>query len=239
MRDIEWSWRPSNDPKMAERPDTPKKRIFLVDDHALVREWLGNLINQQRDLETCGEADNAPDAMKGIAASNPDVAIVDLMLKDSSGIELIKGLKSSCPNVAILVLSMHDESLYAERAIRGGARGYIMKREATRKVVEAIYRILEGKTYISDNLSSLLASRYVEGMGAAPVMGIQALSDREWEVFQLLGQGAEVSKIAETLQISAKTVHAHFTRMREKLRLRNSRELLREAVRRFQAGRSG
>ena len=223
---------------MPDHPVDDKKRIFLVDDHPLVREWLGNLINQRPDLVTCGEADNVRDALEGIAASKPDVAIVDLTLKDSLGLELIKELKISHPKVAILVLSMHDESLYAERAIRGGAKGYIMKQEATRKVIEAIYCILEGKTYISEALSEILTSRYLEGRSAAYSPSIEELSDREWEVFQLLGQGTAISKIAKMLQISTKTVHAHCARMREKLRLNNSRELLREALRWFQASGS-
>ena len=218
---------------MANHPVQSKKRVFLVDDHALVREWLGNLIRQQRDLTTCGEADNAKDAMEGIAATQPDVAIVDLTLTDSSGMDLIKDLNKSHPNVAILVLTMHDEMLHAERALRNGARGYIMKREATQKVIEAIYRILGGKIYISETMNEVLASRYMEGM-AATVSGIHDLSDREWEVFQRLGQGDGISTIAATLHISAKTVHAHCARMRAKLHLRSTRELLREAIRRFQ-----
>lgn len=224
---------------MTGKSTKSKKRIFLVDDHTLVRESLGNLINHRRDLVTCGEADNVVDAIQGIAATKPDVAIVDLTLRDSSGMELIKALKASQPGVAILVLTMHDEALYAERALRGGARGYIMKREATGKVVEAIYRLLEGKLYISDHLSEILAFRYMGGRGALPTPAVQELSEREWEVFQLLGQGESVSKIAQALKISTKTVHAHCAHMREKLRLRNSRELLREAIHCFQVGQSG
>jgi DNA-binding NarL/FixJ family response regulator len=220
---------------MANHPVEPKRRVFLVDDHALVREWLGSLIRQQRGLTTCGEADNARDALQGIASTQPDVAIVDLTLKDSSGLDLIKELNHSYPNVAVLVLTMHDETLYAERALRNGAQGYIMKREATQKVIEAIYRILGGKIYVSDQMNEFMSSRYLEGMASA-VPGIQDLSDREWEVFQLLGQGDGITTIAETLHISAKTVHAHCARMRAKLHLQSSRELLLEAIRRFQVG---
>src|SRR5713226_3678911 len=123
------------------RMNTNKKTVFLVDDHPLVREWLTNLINQQPDLEVCGEAESGPEAMQAILSLKPDIAIVDIALKDSSGIELIKDLKQSSPDVAVLVLSMHEESHYAERALRAGARGYIMKRETTRKVIAAIRKV--------------------------------------------------------------------------------------------------
>src|SRR6266404_1255044 len=145
-------------------PTPPRKRtVFLVDDHPLVREWLTNLINQQADLAVCGEAESGPQAMSGILAARPDVAIVDIALKDSSGIELIKDLKQSCPTVAVLVLSMHEESHYAERALRAGARGYLMKRETTRKVIAAIRQVLEGKHYVSENLAAAMAAQFVSG----------------------------------------------------------------------------
>src|SRR3989442_574631 len=127
-----------------------KRKVFLVDDHPLVREWLTNLINQQPDLVVCGESDRAPQALQAIAQSKPDVAIVDISLEDSSGIELIKTLKQVQPEVLVLVLSMHDESLYAERALRAGAKGYVMKRETTKKMIEAIRQVLEGKLYVSN-----------------------------------------------------------------------------------------
>src|SRR5436190_8084700 len=126
-------------------PSTMKRKVFLVDDHPLVREWLTNLINQQPDLMVCGETEGAPEALQTIPRIRPDVAIVDISLKDSSGLELIKSLKETHPEISVLVLSMHDEFLYAERALRAGARGYIMKRETTRNVVDAIRRVLDGK----------------------------------------------------------------------------------------------
>src|SRR2546427_10966243 len=141
----------------------PKRKVFLVDDHPLVREWLTNLINQQPDLAVCGESESAPEAFQAIAASKPDVAILDLSLKDSSGIELIKQLKESHPNVAVLVLSMHEEGHYAERALRAGAKGYVMKRETTRKVIDVVRRVLEGKLYISQKVAEVMAARLVQG----------------------------------------------------------------------------
>src|SRR5258708_6850957 len=145
-----------------------KRTVFLVDDHPLVREWLTNLINQQRDLTVCGEAESGPQAMRAILQREPDVVIVDISLKDSSGIELIKDIKRSRPNIAMLVLSMHEESHYAARALRAGAKGYIMKRETTRKVITAIRWVLEGKLYVSETLASAMSKQFAEGKTAAP-----------------------------------------------------------------------
>lgn len=209
----------------------PKSKVVLIDDHPLVREWLSNLIHQQPDLAVCGEAESAPAAMEVIAASKPDVAIVDISLKGSSGIELIKDIKAAHPRVAVIVLSMHDERLYAERALRAGARGYIMKRETTKKVIACIRRVLEGKLYVSDQLASLLAEKFVDGSAMSVQSPVEQLSDRELEVFQMLGEGQETRQIAESLHVSMKTVQAYCARIKEKLRLANATELLREAIR--------
>jgi DNA-binding NarL/FixJ family response regulator len=208
-----------------------KKRIFLVDDHPLVREWLTNLIHQQLDLTVCGEAESGPQALETIAALKPDIAIVDIALKDSSGIELIKDLKQRCPNIAVLVLSMHEESHYAERALRAGAKGYIMKRETTGKVIAAIRQVLDGKLYVSESIVSTMAAHFVEGKRLARGEPVEQLSDRELEVFELLGQGRGTRQIAETLHVSVKTVQAYCARIKEKLNLASATELLREAVR--------
>jgi DNA-binding NarL/FixJ family response regulator len=215
---------------MSPDSDKLKKTVFIVDDHPLVREWLTNLINQQSDLVVCGESENAPQAFAAIGECRPNVAIVDISLKDSSGLELIKSLKESHPSVAVLVLSMHDESHYAARALRAGARGYVMKRETTRKVVEAIRRILEGKLYVSEALTDVLSAHLLEskkGEGHSP---IEQLSDREMEVFDMLGRGLGTRQIAETLGISLKTVQAYCGRMKEKLNLNSGTDLLREAI---------
>ena len=208
-----------------------KKRIFLVDDHPLVREWLTNLIHQQSDLTVCGESESAPEALQAIAARRPEVAVVDLSLKDSSGIELIKDLKLRCPDVAVLVLSMHEESHYAERALRAGAKGYLMKRETTRTVIEAIRRILEGKLYISARVAEAVTARLVEGKSPMDASPVTQLSDRELEVFDLLGQGLGTREIAERLRVSLKTIQAYCARMKEKLQLTSATQLLREAIR--------
>ena len=211
--------------------DKHRKRVFLVDDHPLVREWLTNLINQQPDLSVCGESENAPQALQAISASKPHIAIVDLSLKDSSGIELIKALKEAQPSVAVLVLSMHDETHYAERALRAGAKGYVMKRETTRKVIEAIRRILEGKLYISEKVAEVLAGRLAEGRRPEGFSPVEQLSDRELEVFEMLGQGQGTRQISETLRVSVKTVQAYCARIKEKMNLSSATELLREAIR--------
>jgi len=161
----------------------------------------------------------------------PEIAIVDISLKSGSGIELIKNLKTVQPRVAVIVLSMHEEDLYAERALRAGARGYIMKRETARKVIAAIRQVLEGKLYLSERLTAMFAAKFVDAGAATVSPSITQLSDRELEVFQLLGQGYETRQIAESLNISMKTVQAFCARIKEKLNLTSATELLREAIR--------
>jgi len=214
-------------------PDTrsQKKSVFIVDDHPLVREWLTALINQQTDLTVCGEAATAAEAIGAIAASNPAVAIVDIALKDSSGIELIKDLKKTSPALTVLVLSMHEESQYAERALRAGAKGYVMKRETTKKVIDAIRRVLEGKFYLSDAVAQIITTQFVEGKTLATLSPVEQLSDRELAVFEMLGQGLGTRHIAQTLRVSIKTVQAYCARMKEKLNLHSATELVREAIR--------
>jgi len=208
-----------------------KHKIFLVDDHPLVREWLANLIHQQPDLLVCGEAETAPDALQSIGTEKPAVAIVDISLKNSSGIELIKQLGEIHPQVLVLVLSMHEEAHYAERALRAGARGYIMKRETSTKVIEAIRRVLAGKTYVSEAVAENMTTRLVKGRGAVSGSAVELLSDRELEVFEMLGQGLGTRQIAETLRVSIKTIQAYCARVKDKLHVSNATELLREAIR--------
>jgi len=208
-----------------------KKRIFLVDDHPLVREWLTQLINHQPDLVVCGEADSAPAALSGIAREQPDLSIVDISLKHSSGIELIKNLKELHASLPVLVLSMHDESLYAERALRAGARGYVNKGETAQKVVEAIRRILGGKLYISEKTLELMTVRTLSGKGAGNQSPVQLLSDRELEVFERLGRGLGTRQIAGEFGVSVKTIQAYCARIKDKLNLTSATGLLREAIR--------
>jgi DNA-binding NarL/FixJ family response regulator len=207
-----------------------KKRIFIVDDHPLVREWLANLIHQQPDLVVCGETESAPAALSTIGAAQPHLVIADINLKDSSGIELIKDLKKICPDVPVLVLSMHDESLYAERIFRAGARGYVNKRETAHKMIEAIRCVLEGKLYVSEKAGQILAGQSAPGR-AVNRTAIELLSDRELEVFDKLGQGIGTRQIAEDFHVSVKTIQAYCARIKEKLNLTSATELLREAFR--------
>jgi DNA-binding NarL/FixJ family response regulator len=207
-----------------------KKRILLVDDHPLVREWLANLIHQQPDLTVCGETESAPTALSAVATAKPDLIIADINLKNSSGIELIKNLKELHPNIPVLVLSMHDESLYAERVFRAGAHGYVNKRETAQKMIEAIRRVLEGKPYVSQKAAEILAAKTIRGQ-AVSRSAIELLSDRELEVFDKLGQGIGTKQIAEDFRVSVKTIQEYCARIKEKLNLNNATELLREAVR--------
>jgi DNA-binding NarL/FixJ family response regulator len=209
-----------------------KSRIFLVDDHPLVREWLTNLINQQSDLEVCGEAENAAQALRGISTAKPKLAIIDISLNAASGLELVKDLCIQHPSVAPLVLSMHEEELYAERAMRAGARGYVRKRETSKNILAAIRRVLEGGIYVSEKLSNAMALKFLKGHEAVgiPRSRVEQLSDRELEVFQLLGQGKSTSEIADELHLSLKTVQAYCVRAKEKLGLTTAVELLREAI---------
>jgi DNA-binding NarL/FixJ family response regulator len=209
-----------------------RNRIFLVDDHPLVREWLTNLVNQQPDLQVCGEAETAADALRGIAATKPKLAIIDISLNAASGLELVKDLCIQHPSVAPLILSMHEEELYAERAMRAGARGYVRKRETSKNILAAIRRVLEGGIYVSEKLSNAMALKFLKGQEGAGVARsrVEQLSDRELEVFHLLGQGRSTSQIAEHLHISLKTVQAYCVRAKEKLGFTTAAELLREAI---------
>jgi DNA-binding NarL/FixJ family response regulator len=205
----------------------PIHTIFLVDDHPLVREWLATLIHQQPDLRVCGEATSAPEALAGIEQLRPSVVVVDITLSEGSGLELVKDIRRISPGSLPLMLSMHDERTYAERALRAGARGYVTKRESSGKIVAAIREVLAGRLFVSEELRATLAERRLAGTTAPDAA---RLSDRELEVFRLLGQGRETREIAESLKISIKTVQAYFARIKEKLGLSGHNELLREAI---------
>lgn len=207
-----------------------KRTVFLVDDHPLVREGLANLINQQTDLVVCGEAEDSAGAIAGIAHKSPELALIDISLKNESGLELVKNLEAQFPLVALVVLSMHDEALYAERALRAGARGYVMKRETTKSVLTAIRRVLEGGTYVSERVVNRMARRMTSRKADAATP-VEQLSDRELEIFRLLGQGRTTSQIAEDLHLSLKTVQAYCARAKEKFGVDSLGELLRAAIR--------
>ena len=205
-----------------------KIKILLVDDHPLVREWLTNFLKQNSDFEVCGETGSAPEALQLIKSARPHIVIADVTLASGSGIELIKNIKAVHANVAVLVLSMHDELLYAERALRAGAGGYIMKSEATQKIIQAVHAVLAGAMYVSPKVAVSMTQKLVAGR---PENAVEQLSDRELEVFQLLGRGYGTRQISEHLHIGFKTVQGYTARIKEKLNLANINELMREAVR--------
>jgi DNA-binding NarL/FixJ family response regulator len=207
-----------------------KTKVLVVDDHPLVRERIAELINEEPDLVVCGEAEDVRQALKAVADLKPDLAVVDITLKDSYGIELIKQLKELYPDLPTLVLSMHDESMYGERALRAGAKGYLTKQEATKKVVDAIRRILRGEIYVSDSLAGLLVRKVAGGKQGSGGSSVDVLTDREREVFQFFGQGLAVKEMAERLGISAKTIEAHREHIKQKLNYKTSSELLRFAI---------
>ena len=208
-----------------------KHGVFIVDDHPLVREGLTNLINQQSDLIVCGEAKDSAEAIAGITKERPDVAIIDISLVNESGLELIKHLIKQFPQLAVVVLSMHDEALYAERALRAGARGYVMKHETSKSVVASIRRVLAGDIYISERIVNRMALRLTSARRPLTSSPVERLSDRELEIFRLLGQGRTPSEIARDLNLSLKTVQAYCARAKEKFGVTSLTELLRAAIR--------
>lgn len=205
--------------------------IVIVDDHPLVRERLIELIDREPDLKVCGEAEDRNEALELIAATRPALAIIDLTLKSSLGMELIKDLQIRQPEVKLLVVSMQDELIYAERCIRAGARGYITKQEASRHVLHAIRQVLAGKVYVSELVASQLLSRSI-GRQAGPdfVLSISLLADRELQVFELIGKGHSTRQIADSLLLDIKTIETYRARIKEKLVLKDASELLQRAI---------
>src|SRR3984957_4592431 len=207
-----------------------KKTVFVVDDHPIVRQGLTLLINREPDLAVCGEAEEMPAALSAIPAAKPDILIVDISLNGPDGLELLKNIRITSPRLPVLILSMHDESIYAERALRAGANGYIMKQEATEKVLVALRRILAGEIYVSDRIANKMLKDYITGSGTLRHSSIADLSDRELEVFRLIGEGHGTRQIAEELHLSVKTVESYQAHIKEKLSLRSAPELMQHAI---------
>ena len=205
-------------------------RILLIDDHPLLRTGIGQLIAQQKDMTVCGEVDDSLKALDAIQETSPDIVILDITLKKMSGIEVLKHIKVRFPKVKVLILSMHDETLYAPRALRAGASGYIMKQEAADNVVAALRKIMTGEVYISERMATQMLSRMVGGRATPISSPVDLLSDRELEVFTLLGKGDGTRDIAEKLNLSVKTIESHRAHIKEKLNLKNATELVRHAV---------
>src|SRR5580692_9548415 len=207
-----------------------KKTVFVVDDHPIVRQGLALLINQETDLTVCGEAEEMHAALSAIQAVKPDILIVDISLNGPDGLELLKNIRLGAPRLPVLILSMHEESIYAERALRAGANGYIMKQEATEKVLVAVRRILSGEIYVSDRIANRMLKHYITGSGTLRNSSIADLSDRELEVFRLIGEGHGTRQIADELHLSIKTVESYQAHIKEKLSLRSARELMQHAI---------
>ncbi|MCL5096317.1 MAG: response regulator transcription factor [Candidatus Omnitrophica bacterium] len=210
--------------------DRNKARLFLVDDHPVVREGFAQLINYQTDLEVCGQASTAATALESINVLKPDLVIVDISLRGASGLELIKNIRVCHPELPVLALSMHEESLYAERALRAGAKGYVMKQAPTEDVMKAIRMVLRGQLHLSEKMQSGLLRKFVTGIPGESVPDVEQLSDRELEVFQLVGLGRPTRQIADELHLSVKTVETYRAHIKEKLKLRTGTELIHRAV---------
>jgi DNA-binding NarL/FixJ family response regulator len=205
-------------------------QILLVDDHPIVRRGLIDLIEHESDLSVCGEAENALDALDAVQKKQPDLAIIDITLKNSDGLDLVKRLSDSENPPTILVVSMHDEGLYAERALRAGAMGYVMKEEVDEKIVSAIRSVLQGKVYLSDVMRDEILRRFARTPRTSQRTLVEELSDRELEVFQLIGEGLETREIAERLCLSVKTIDSYRSRIKMKLNIRTATELIQQAV---------
>ena len=211
-------------------PKDTRKRILLVDDHAVVRFGIAQLINRQPDLVVCGEEEDASKALTAIERLKPDLVIADISLKDSSGLELMRNIKAQYPGLPMLVVSVHDESMYAEIAFRAGALGYLMKQEALEKIPAAIRRVLSGNIYVSDALGARMLQQQVRGQTDVHESPVKGLSDRELEVFQLIGRWKKTKEIASELHLSIKTIEYYREQIKRKLNLKDAAELTQYAT---------
>ena len=207
-----------------------KSRIFLVDDHTMFREGLRQLIDREPDLMVCGDAAEGESALQEIRKLKPDLVVVDITLGGTSGIDLIKAIKNEQEDFPVLVVSMHDESLYAERALRAGAMGYVMKQEPAKTVKTAIRKVLGGDMHLSEKMASSVITKFMHGSDDAPPAPLEKLSDRELEVFQMLGMGKGVRQIAEEMNVTIPTVNSFRNRIKEKLQLKSSTEVMLHAI---------
>ena len=222
-------------PDEPSKSNTGKTRVFLVDDHPMVRERLADAIHQEPDLTVCGEAESRHQALDAIATTHPNLVIIDLTLKDSHGLELVKDIHARYPKLVMLVVSMHDELLHAERVIRAGARGYITKQEATRKIMLAIRTILNGDIYLSERAAAHIAANSVGQPRTATGLPLEELSDRELRVFELIGEGKGTRQIADELHVHVRTIETYRARIKEKFHLEDSNQLRQHAIRWIQA----
>jgi DNA-binding NarL/FixJ family response regulator len=220
----------SSHPPTAGKSNGGKSRVYLVDDHAMFREGLRQLIERDPEIVVCGDADEAGAALQGINTTHPDLVIVDISLGGTSGIDLIKAIKKEYEDLPVLVVSMHDESLYAERAMRAGAMGYVMKHEPSKTVKAAIRKVLGGDMHLSDKMASSMVGKFMRGNTEQPASPLEALSDRELEVFRMLGQGKGVRVIADEMNVTIATINSFRNRIKEKLHLKTSTEVMLRAI---------
>lgn len=216
---------------------TGKKKVLLIDDHPLLRKGLRALIDQEKDLVVCGEAEDAATALRVVEQLQPDVAVMDITLPDANGIDLLKDLRIRQPKLRVLVLSMHEESFYAERVLRAGARGYVTKGEPSTRVIEGIHALLNDQLFVSSAVSAKMLSRLVGERSQSAQIGVEILSDREFEVLGMIGNGQQSREIAEKLHLSIKTIDAHRENIKRKLKLADASELLKYAIQWVQAQR--
>lgn len=216
-----------------------KTRIYIVDDHALIRRGLTTLIQAEADMEVCGEAEDAATGLREIIKLQPDLVIADISLRGNSGLELIKNVKAFNPKIEVMVLSMHHESIYALRVLKAGARAYVMKQDVVQKVIEAIRRIRSGQLYVSDDVASQMLNRLVSGDTSDNASPVAMLSDRELEIVNLIGTGLLTREIAGRLHVSVKTIETHRAHIKEKLHLRNGTQLVQFCVRWVEENNAG
>jgi DNA-binding NarL/FixJ family response regulator len=216
--------------KVHSQSEQTGTRVFIVDDHPIVRDGLVTLIDQQQDLVVCGGAEDAKEALKALSHLKPDVVIVDITLKDSDGIELTRDIKARYPRLPVVVLSIHDESVYAERALRAGAQAYLMKEVVSDNIIKAIRTVLTGEVYVSDRIARKFLRKALGAKADATGATMDVLSDREFQVFRLIGHGCKASQIAHRMHLSIKTVETYRSRIKDKLNLANASELLQYAI---------
>jgi DNA-binding NarL/FixJ family response regulator len=221
---------------MASKNKSAAKQLLIVDDHPMMRTGLAQLIDNEPDLKVCAEADNAGQALDAVVRRQFDLILLDISLPDKNGLELIKDILVLKPELPVLVVSMHDEALYAERVLRAGARGYIMKQEGGKKFLQAIRRVLAGQIYVSEKMSSRILEIFSGRHAEETAPPVAHLSDREFEVFQWIARGADTREMARQLRVSVKTVEAHRVHIKEKLQLKTATDLIRYAVRWIEAG---
>ena len=224
---------------MPPKTKTPPKSVLIVDDHPMMRTGLAQLIDNEPDLKVRAEADNAGQALDAVTKQPFDLILLDISLPDKNGLELIKDIQTLQPGQRILVVSMHDELLYAERVLRAGGRGYIMKQEGGKKFLQAIRQVLSGQIYVSDKISARILENVSGRHNEASASPIERLTDREFEVFQLIGQGKSTRDIAQHLRLSMKTVEVHRSNIKKKLKLKTATDLVSHAIRWVESGQKG